>query len=162
MGKWGNDDSKDRWQPKILSGCLDVEISSSLMRIIRIKRNCLFKWESTGIEKHMLRKYVGTGQWCHAPLIPGLRRQQQADLCEFKAILIYKVHFRTARTVWQRNPVCWGMTDSSEVKHAYCSCGGSNSSQHSYQLHKPLVIPSDTCDLHGHFYTCTYTQINTQ
>jgi hypothetical protein len=38
------------------------------------------------------------------PLIPALRRQTQADLCEFKAILVYRVNFRTARAT-QRNPV---------------------------------------------------------
>ena len=36
------------------------------------------------------------------PLIPELRRQMQADLCEFKANLVYRV---TARADTQRNPV---------------------------------------------------------
>jgi hypothetical protein len=38
------------------------------------------------------------------PLIPALRRQGQADLCEFEASLVYRVSFRTARAT-QRNPV---------------------------------------------------------
>jgi hypothetical protein len=38
------------------------------------------------------------------PLIQALRRQRQADLCEFKASLVYKVSSRTAR-VTQRKPV---------------------------------------------------------
>ena len=44
-------------------------------------------------------------QWWHMPLILALGRQRQSDLCEFKASLIYKVSFRTARAVTQRNPV---------------------------------------------------------
>jgi hypothetical protein len=32
------------------------------------------------------------------PLIPALRKQRQADLCEFKASLVYRASFRTA---WQ-------------------------------------------------------------
>ena len=38
------------------------------------------------------------------PLIPAHRRQRQADLCEFKARLVYRTSFRTSRTT-QRNPV---------------------------------------------------------
>jgi hypothetical protein len=37
-------------------------------------------------------------------LIPALRRQRQADLCESEVSLVYKVSFRTVRTT-QRNPV---------------------------------------------------------
>ena len=39
------------------------------------------------------------------PLIPALGRQTQVDLCEFEASLVYRVSFRTARIVIQRNPV---------------------------------------------------------
>ena len=39
------------------------------------------------------------------PLILALGLQRQADLCEFKASLIYKVSFRTTRAIKQRNPV---------------------------------------------------------
>jgi hypothetical protein len=38
------------------------------------------------------------------PLIPAHRRQRQVDLCEFKANLVYRASFRTARAT-QRNPV---------------------------------------------------------
>ena len=38
-------------------------------------------------------------------LIPALRRQRRADLCEFEASLAYKASSRTAGTVTQRNPV---------------------------------------------------------
>ena len=38
------------------------------------------------------------------PLIPPLRRQRQADLCEFKASLVCRESFRTARAVTQRKP----------------------------------------------------------
>jgi hypothetical protein len=38
-------------------------------------------------------------------LISALRRQRQVDLCEFKASLVYKEFFRTARAVTQRKPI---------------------------------------------------------
>ena len=37
------------------------------------------------------------------PLIQVLRKQRQADLSEFKAILVYKLSSRTARVVTLRN-----------------------------------------------------------
>jgi hypothetical protein len=39
------------------------------------------------------------------PLIPALRGQRQADLCELVASLVYKENSRTVRAVSQRNPV---------------------------------------------------------
>ena len=39
------------------------------------------------------------------PFIPVLRRQRQADLCEFKPGLVYRASSRTTRAVTQRNPV---------------------------------------------------------
>jgi hypothetical protein len=39
------------------------------------------------------------------PLITALERQRQADLCEFKDSLVYKVNSWTARVAVQRNPV---------------------------------------------------------
>jgi hypothetical protein len=36
--------------------------------------------------------------WC-SPLIPALRRQKQADLCEFESSLVYRVSSRTARVI---------------------------------------------------------------
>jgi hypothetical protein len=38
-------------------------------------------------------------------MIPALRREKQAEVCEFKASLVYKVNSSTARVVIQRNPV---------------------------------------------------------
>lgn len=38
------------------------------------------------------------------PLIPALVRQRPADLCEFKASLVYIVSSRIARTI-ERDPV---------------------------------------------------------
>jgi hypothetical protein len=39
------------------------------------------------------------------PLIPALRRGRGRCISEFKASLVYRVSFRTARTTAQRNPV---------------------------------------------------------
>jgi hypothetical protein len=45
------------------------------------------------------------GQWCQGtPLIPTFERLRQADLCEIKPSLVYRVSSRTARAT-QRNPV---------------------------------------------------------
>ena len=44
-------------------------------------------------------------RWWRAPLMPTLRGQRQADLCEFEASLVYRVSSRTARAVTQRNLV---------------------------------------------------------
>jgi hypothetical protein len=37
-------------------------------------------------------------------LIPALKRQRQADLCEFKTSLIYRAHFRITRAT-ERDPI---------------------------------------------------------
>ena len=47
---------------------------------------------------------LGAGQQWHTPLSPALGSQRQADLCEFKASLVYRMSSRTARAT-QRNPV---------------------------------------------------------
>ena len=47
---------------------------------------------------------MGWVWWC-ITLIPALRRQTKSDLPEFQANLIYRVGFRTARVVTQRNSV---------------------------------------------------------
>jgi hypothetical protein len=39
------------------------------------------------------------------PLIPALGRERQVGLCEFEASVVYKVSFRLARAVNQRNSV---------------------------------------------------------
>ena len=48
------------------------------------------------------------------PLISALRRQRQADLCDFKVSLVYIVSSRTARAVTQRNPVSKNRDDEEE------------------------------------------------
>lgn len=45
--------------------------------------------------------------------IPLIRRQQQADLCELKANLVYKVGSRIARAT-QRNPVLKNKTNKNK------------------------------------------------
>ena len=42
--------------------------------------------------------------WGSTPLLPALERQKQADLCEFKASLVYRESSRTARAT-QKSPV---------------------------------------------------------
>ena len=49
------------------------------------------------------------------PLIPTIGRQRQADLCEFKISLIYRVSSRTARTVTHKNPVSKNKKNSQAV-----------------------------------------------
>ena len=44
-------------------------------------------------------------EWWQTPLMPTFGRQKQADVCEFKTSLVYKVSSRTTRAVTQRNPV---------------------------------------------------------
>jgi hypothetical protein len=53
VGKWGENDHKERGEPKVLSACLEVEIGCSMTRRIRSLDSSL------GIGKQMLREYVG-------------------------------------------------------------------------------------------------------
>ena len=41
------------------------------------------------------------------PLVLVVRRLRQVDLSEFETSLVYKVSYRTARAVTQRNPVSY-------------------------------------------------------
>jgi hypothetical protein len=41
----------------------------------------------------------GTRWWWLMPLIPGLRRQRQADVYEFEASLVYRVRSWTAKAI---------------------------------------------------------------
>jgi hypothetical protein len=52
---------------------------------------------------YLLKIKLWLAWWC-APLIPALRRQKQADLCEFKTTMDYEASSRTVRAT-QRNPV---------------------------------------------------------
>ena len=50
-------------------------------------------------------KDIPAGRWWLMPLILALRRQRQADLCEFKTNLVYKSWFQDSLQKPQRNPV---------------------------------------------------------
>ena len=41
-------------------------------------------------KKHLCQRANKVEQWWCTPSIPALRRKRQADLCEFKASLVYK------------------------------------------------------------------------
>ena len=56
------------------------------------------------------------------PLILALGRQEQVDLCEFKAILVYRVRFRTDK----RDPVSKAKQNKTDFKPPWvcsiCCC----------------------------------------
>ena len=54
------------------------------------------------------------------PLIPALGKQRQAELCEFKTSLVYKVSSRSAKAVTQRNPVSKNEKKNKEKKRNDC------------------------------------------
>jgi hypothetical protein len=39
----------------------------------------------------------GQAEWC-TPLMPAVRKQRQGDLCEFEALLVYRVSSRTSQS----------------------------------------------------------------
>lgn len=49
--------------------------------------------------------FLLAGCWWRTPLTPALVRQREAGLSELEVSLVYKVSFKTTRTVTQRNPV---------------------------------------------------------
>jgi hypothetical protein len=55
-------------------------------------------------------------------LLPAFRRPRQSDLCEFKASLVYRVSFNTARTA-QRNPVSKNTNTNEQTKKSYGNRG---------------------------------------
>ena len=57
------------------------------------------------IVKSLKSVQFNPGRWSRRPVISALGRQRQADLCEFKVSLVYRVNSRIVRTVTQRNPV---------------------------------------------------------
>ena len=65
-------------------------------------------------------------QWRSISLIPALRRQRQADLCEFEVSLVYGVSSRTAGAT-QRNPVL------KKIKNKFKKCDGIRSPAESLQ-----------------------------
>jgi hypothetical protein len=46
---------------------------------------------------HFENGYCQRGAWCRMPLIPALRRQRPADLCDFEASLAYIVNSKMPR-----------------------------------------------------------------
>ena len=49
------------------------------------------------------------------PLIPALGRQRQAELCEFKASLVYRASSRTGSKATQRNPISKNPKEKSQI-----------------------------------------------
>lgn len=52
----------------------------------------------------LFKIHISCGWWWHEPLISALGRQEQADLYEMEASLVYKVSSRIARDT-KSNPV---------------------------------------------------------
>ena len=59
---------------------------------------------TTNKTKAMKKRIYSCQAWWCTPLNPALGKQRQAELCEFKASLVYRASSRTAGTT-QRNPV---------------------------------------------------------
>lgn len=70
------------------------------MKIIFEEEKC----EKYNFHKPNFRNGLEPWQWWGIPLIPTLKRQRQADHCEFEDSLVYKMSSKTARVVTQRNP----------------------------------------------------------
>ena len=87
---------------------------------------------------------------------PVLKRQRQADLCEFKASLLHGVSSRTTRAV-QRNPV-W--KTNKQTNSVVLSRGGTQYLTHAAHMHTccnrlHTCMPAATCCTHAaHTHTC--------
>ena len=50
------------------------------------------------------------------PLVPALRRQRQADLCELEASLVYGMSSRTGSKATQWNPATEKQTNNNNIR----------------------------------------------
>jgi hypothetical protein len=62
--------------------------------IVNAGHTCLDSKSFLGNSKPINKTY-SPGRWYCTSLVPPLRRQRQADFCEFEANLVYRVNFRT-------------------------------------------------------------------
>jgi hypothetical protein len=86
------------------------------------------------------------------PLIPALGRQKQADLCEFKASLVYKSSSRPARAT-QRDPVLKRYPPQTTIKTK-------NKTKQCSVPFPPICFTSIQIN-HKHYYF-SYTHTHTQ
>ena len=80
--------------------------------------------------ENVSQRYRFAGQWWSMTLIPALRRQRQAHLCEFKASLLYRASTRTARATL-RNPVSKTKQNKNKKEEKYRSLNTNGSESQS-------------------------------